>query len=413
MRLSTQWLIAILAFGLCASCADSVQEKTSTFIPEILSLENPASSGGSLSRLIADDNYLYLSWVQKTDTISTLYYAPFNGQQWADPVNVSSGTDWFVNWADFPVISVNDPLVLSTYLKKSDTATYAYDVRYNHFNGETNKGKKDVLLHADSTNTEHGFVSVVPSGRDKFHIVWLDGRFTAGHGHGTSTFQEQGAMTLRGAIISPDGSVIESTQLDSRVCDCCQTSMATTTNYTWVAYRDRSEREVRDISIVRKHRDHGWEDPISVSNDDWKINGCPVNGPSIDSFESNVALAWFTAPDEEGVVNLSFGSETKGFGPKIRVDNGNATGRVSVVMDGPTSAWILWMEPQGDKEVIQLAHWSSDGTKHSEVTISEISPERASGFPQLQLFQDTLYVSYTDLSSGAPHIKLSAIPLAK
>ena len=46
-----------------------------------------------------------------------------------------------------------------------------------------------------------------------------------------------------------------------------------------VVYRDRSEQEIRDISIVRLH-DGKWSQPSSVFEDNWKINGCPVNGLS-------------------------------------------------------------------------------------------------------------------------------------
>ncbi len=404
--------ISVLVVASFWSCKETSEENKQASLPAMKAITTPASKGSSLSRMTSDGNKLYLSWVAKKDALHTLYYASFDGLEWSKTIEVVSGSDWFVNWADFPVIAVQNESILTTYLRKSDTATYAYDIRYNYFDKQNNDWKKGLLLHSDSTKTEHGFVSVAPSGEDMFDIAWLDGRFTAGHAHGASSSMEKGAMTLRGATVLPDGTIINSTQLDSRVCDCCQTSMATTNNYTWVAYRDRSEREIRDISIVRKHRHHGWSDPMPVSKDGWKIAGCPVNGPSIDSFQNTVALAWFTAPEGEGVVKVAFASEEDGFGSAFRVDNGNATGRVNVVLEDPYNAWVLWMEPEGEKEVIRLANITSEGEKRSEIKVAEISPERASGFPQLQYFQEKLYVSYTDLSSEAPQIKLTVIPLS-
>ncbi len=58
-------------------------------------------------------------------------------------------------------------------------------------------------------------------------------------------------MTIRGAIIDKQGNKSGEWELDNRVCDCCQTSTAITANGPIVVYRDRSDEEIRDISIVR------------------------------------------------------------------------------------------------------------------------------------------------------------------
>ena len=117
-----------------------------------------------------------------------------------------------------------------------------------------------------------------------------------------------GAMTLRSAIVNGKGIISQRTELDNRVCDCCQTSATMTTNGPVVVYRDRSEEEVRDISIVR-NVNAKWTQPQTVGLDNWKIAACPVNGPSVDAIDNTVAVAWFTVTKGIGDVRVVFSQD--------------------------------------------------------------------------------------------------------
>ena len=131
--------------------------------------------------------------------------------------------------------------------------------------------------------------------------------------------------------------------------------------------------------------------PKNVYQDHWEIPGCPVNGPAIDSFNDAVALAWFTAENDNPRIQVSF-SENQGetFGLQYRVDNGNAIGRVDVVMIDQNNAVVSWMEPDGIDTLIQILKVSSNGEKNIPITITKTRSERSSGFPQLELVGDKL-----------------------
>ena len=152
--------------------------------------------------------------------------------------------------------------------------------------------KTDLALHTDDTPTEHGFVSIVPY-RNNFFVNWLDGRHTDENEEG-----ERGAMTLRGVIVTTTGKLIEEYELDDKTCDCCQTTSAITDNGPVVIYRDRSDDEIRDISIVRQVEGE-WTAPKVIHEDDWQIKGCPVNGPKVDVLSNSLVVAWFTAAENK------------------------------------------------------------------------------------------------------------------
>lgn len=239
---------------------------------------------------------------------------------WSSSEEIINGNDWFVNWADFPAIAENNGSILTNFLQKSADGTYTYDVKLNYFSSETNSWNKNILLNTDGTQSEHGFVSMLPYKDDSFFVTWLDGRTTV------NVDREHAQMTLRAAFVDKEGSILEDTLLDNRVCDCCQTSAAMTKNGPVVVYRDRSSEEVRDISIVR-FVNGTWTTPQVVYNDQWIMPGCPVNGPSIDTKESNIAMAWFTAENDNPRVQVIFSEDNgKTFGLPFRLDNGNAIG---------------------------------------------------------------------------------------
>ena len=358
----------------------------------------PAANNSHLGRLQATGDALYFSWVQSEDRMDSLFYSAYSKGEWKQAVPVSNGDDWFVNWADFPAISANGDKVLTNLLVKSDTGTYTYDVQLNLLQADTLM-KAPFILHNDGTKSEHGFVSLLPW-KDGFFATWLDGRNTAGGHHGHDGHGSGGAMTLRGAFIGVNGTISQDTQLDERICDCCQTAAALLPDGIIVAYRDRTKDEIRDISVVKYTEGLGWSTPEAISGDNWQIAGCPVNGPSLSSLGHQVALAWFSAPEGEGKVKVKY-SEDGGnsFGDPIRLDGGFANGRVDVQWIDQQRLAVLWMEPKAEQDGLMLKILTAAGETLEIHHIATMDPSRASGFPQLELFENQLYVAWTDVGA--------------
>ncbi|MDX1407284.1 MAG: hypothetical protein R3330_04100, partial [Saprospiraceae bacterium] len=171
------------------------------------------------------------------------------GDSWSPRREIARGSDWFVNWADFPsVVAFSDGRSLAAHwLQKSASGTYDYDVRISVSKdmGETWSGS--FIPHTDGIPAEHGFVSMIPADSNRILAIWLDGRhMQAGEGHGHR--HGGGAMTLRAAEFDVDGNLFAEAELDSMVCECCQTDAAMTSTGPIVVYRNRSDQEIRDIS---------------------------------------------------------------------------------------------------------------------------------------------------------------------
>ena len=380
-------LIAVFAVSWIAAAR--------TAAAEIRELPTPAAAGsGQPSLFAADDGRVFLSWIERQgDGRHALRFSVWRGESWSAARLVAEGRHWFVNWADFPsVIATPDGTLVAHWLVKSGPASYAYDV---HVASSIDGGKTwsaPLVPHRDGTETEHGFVSLVPAPDGSLAAAWLDGRETAPEG---SAPAKSGAMTLRYAHFSPAGKLSREALLDARVCDCCQTSAAVTAEGPVVVYRDRSASEQRDISIVRL-REGRWSEPRAVFDDGWQIQGCPVNGPSVAADGRRLAVAWFTAANDVPRVKLAFSQDAGGsFQEPVVVDDGSPLGRVRTVLLEDGSALVSWVEGGAAGSSLRLRRVGAGGEKGPAITVVPAAAAMSNGFPQMARARGALVFAWT------------------
>jgi len=371
-------LFGILVIGACS-------EKPKQEVFEVHPLNSPSAHNSSLPFLFSNSNKALLSWVEKVgDSTTRLRYSEIKDGKWQAAKDITAGTDWFVNWADFPAIAENNGHLFSHVLQKSSKGTYSYDVKMNLLPSGSEKWNTAIPLHTDKTATEHGFVTVLPYQKDSFFVTWLDGRNTE------------------------DGTIKNETLLDSRTCDCCQTTAAITANGPVVVYRDRTEDEIRDISIVRRINGE-WTSPTPVHEDNWKIKGCPVNGPKAAAIENITAVAWFTAADEKPTVKVSFsGDGGANFDKPIIVNTSNVIGRVDVLLLSKQEALISYMETVAGHAQLKVAKVNRSGQMDKR-TITELEASRQTGFPQMELIGDEIHFAWTAVDKETSSVKAAYV----
>jgi hypothetical protein len=365
-------------------------------------LASPAAEESLTPFLAGSPTGLHLSWLEKTAEGHRLRYSSWNGTRFSTPSTIRASDRFFANWADFSsVLPFAEDRLAAHWLEKSAAGTYEYDVfvSISDDGGKTwSSGKK---LHGDETLSEHGFVSLAREA-DGFRAVWLDGR----------SFKKD-APDNEMALFSArfDGTaIVEETPLDSRVCECCQTAMAAIPGGFFVAYRDRSQDEIRDIGTVR-FASGKWSEPRTIVNDGWHLTGCPVNGPQVASDGNRLALAWFTASRDDPRVQVVFsedGGET--FGAPVRVDSGQVLGRVDVELLGQ-DAVVTWLARATRGGEILARRISPSGGGSEAITIARTAADRASGFPRMSSYQGALYVAWTENSSrqGPSRVQLARL----
>ena len=376
-----------------------------------MEITNPTKAQAKFPRLFTDNSgTVFMSWYEDVNNTTQLYFSTYKNNIWSEPTLISESDSWFVNWADFPsVIGINGNALATHWLQKSSNGTYSYDVTI----GEAkNNFASPFVPHKDGTPTEHGFASMVPLSDSSFFAVWLDGRNTfEPHDHNYRINDLSRAMTLRGSLIQKNKEVIDH-QIDPSICDCCNTTLTQTSNGLLVAYRNRTEDEIRDIYASSYSLDsQKWSKPKVVHNDHWKIAACPVNGPMMDSIEDNIAIAWFTGAFNKPVVKLSFSSNAgTTFMEPVIIDNEIPLGRVDVILSSPDYAWVSWMSKTEKWANLKIALVSKSKGIMENYIISDISPSRSVGFPQLTKLSNGMMLAWTEINENKTSIRTMIIP---
>jgi hypothetical protein len=362
----------------------------------------PAGVPSAQPSLVARGEALHLSWIEPEAGGHRLRHARDEGSGFGAPAEIASGRGWFVNWADFPSLAVlEDGSLAAHLLVKRSEAPYAYDVRLLR-SPDGVRWSEPETVHDDGTATEHGFVSLWPSGGSGLGIAWLDGRATGGGGHDHAG--HGGAMTLRTARFDEQGKQ-DDRALDAGTCDCCQTDAALAARGPVLVYRDRTENEIRDIAIVRL-REGRWTEPALVHADGWRMPACPVNGPAVAARGDEIVVAWYTAADGEPQVRLAHSSDDgEHFGEPLIVARGSQVqGRVDV-QRGDGFVALTWIDEDGEGQTLRLARFAPDLSREIErVEIAKLARGRATGFPRLALRGDVAHVVWTDVVERVPRV---------
>ena len=400
-------LLGVLAVGCNRSVTDSSSpQKTigsngATPALTIKASDSPAGVDSREPELSATaDGRIILSWVEKVgEKRYALRFATRDASAWSKAGTVAEGGNWFVNWADFPsVIALTDGSLAAHWLVKSGTGTYAYDVNIARSKDGGRTWGKPIVPHTDKTQTEHGFVSLVPLPDGRVGAVWLDGRNlkdVKDH-EGDEHTPLPVSMTLRYAAIDADGKLSEEALLDDRVCECCQTSAALTSAGAIAVYRDRSDKEIRDIHFVTKQQGN-WSAPRPVYSDNWEISGCPVNGPSVSADGRRVAVAWYTGANDSPHVKAAFSNDAGAtFSQPIQVDDGETLGRVDVLLLPDLSALVCWLSGTAEGGAIKVRRVQPDSSLGTPAVIAKTDISRSSGFPRMAKFGDEVYFAWTE-----------------
>jgi hypothetical protein len=398
-------LVAIMLMLICSlsfASGDAIELAIAT---------GPGSAEPHLAK--GPDGAIVLSWLEPVGEKTQLKFSRLEAGTWSEPGMVAEGDNWFVNWADFPsVVPISGSLWAAHWLAKREGGVYAYDVAVSISRDAGTSWSGAITPHGDNTATEHGFVSMFPW-QGGVGVVWLDGRKTSAAG-GEHDHGESGGMTLRSAVISPQGQVHSEAEMDDLVCDCCQTGVAVSSQGPVAVYRNRTESEIRDIYLARSV-DNQWLEGEPVNNDGWEISGCPVNGPAIAASENAVAVAWFTMAENTPRVRFAWSHDSgASFESAIDIAEESPTGRVDVAILEDGGAIVSWLDQaKNDQGLIRFRRILLDNRLGPVREITHTSLSRPAGFPQLVQDGNSLVVAWTDVTDEKSRVRSARIPLGE
>lgn len=379
-------LTLVMATGIAAG-AQAPQQWNLSVQPVQLN----AQRGSSGVQLTTSKKGVLVSWLDMDNDEPTLKFAERTAAGWTPPVNVASGEDWFVTEADTPsVLRLSNGTLVADWMQSSSDEFEASNLRlsYSKDNGKT--WSKPFLPHHDGTITQHAFATLFELANGNLGLVWLDGRLTVKD-------REHGPMTLRYGAYNAQWTQVSDRAIDAKVCDCCTTSVATTADGPIAVYRNRTDDEIRDIYVTRYEKG-AWTAGKSVHADGWVIQACPVNGPAISALGRNVAVAWFTAKNDQGQAWAALSSDAgRTWSQPIRLDDAASMGKVDIEMLDDGSAVAAWIEFANQRSTLRARRVEASGAKSAAVTVAGAAGTgRVGGVPRMVRSGNELVFAWVD-----------------
>ena len=356
-------------------------------------LPSPAGDATAQPQLTTSSSGVILSWLENTSSQTALKFSERTAAGWSEPRLVAFGDDFFTNYADIPsVVRLADRTLVAHWMRMNGASASGYDLRLSRSTDEGRTWSAPFSPHHDGTKTEHGFASLFDTGGG-LGLIWLDGRAMK---PGTTPDDDgTGDMGLRAAHFDRSWKQLSEAAVDLRVCECCPTAAAVTTDGPILAYRNRSADEVRDIYVSRFTGD-AWTVPAPVHDDGWKIDGCPVNGPAISASGRLVSVAWFTAPKDDGHAFVAFSQDAgRTFSAPVQIDDAGSLGRVAVEQLADGSAVAGWIELAGKSTAFKVRRIERGGQRSPAVTVTDLGERRNSGYPRLARHGQELVFAWT------------------
>src|SRR5687768_12273144 len=412
-------VVAVLVLGTvipaaaCRSSKPSPPPSAESAFPfAVESVQVPAQGDSGKPQLTRSDGGVVLSWLEQADASTTLKFSELTRGAWAAAITVASSNAWFVTDADVPtVMRKSDGTLVATTYASVDPAIEAYDLRLSYSRDEGKTWSQPVSPHHDGTKTQHGFASLFEMPDGVLGMIWLDGRAPE-------------SMSVYFAAFDAAWKQTAETSVNARVCECCPTAATMTAEGPLVAFRDRSNQEIRDIHVARvEHPSTAlgagpstplgagpstplgaggtWTDAVPIHADNWRIEACPVNGPALSARGRTVAAAWFSATGNNGHAYAAFSQDAgRTWGDPIRLDDETSLGRVDIELLDGDSALATWVEFANERAQLRARQVSASRERSAAATIAGAGERRLRGYPRLSGNGNTLIFAWTESGDG-------------
>ena len=303
------------------------------------------------SVVMDEQSTLHFAFEQNSEIFYTYATEPYSS--FAPPIAVTDSPEPIYNSAENrPKIVIDKAGGIYISWTKKLSARFSGDIRFSYARNVQNEDPEfsaPVTVNDDSLITGHRFDTLGISPEQDVYIAWIDKRDQ--HAAKLKGQNYKGAALYYSVLESGSKALSENRKIVDHACECCRLAMQTTRHARFpmtLMWRHIFPQDMRDHAIGRIGKeptsDARYLEPYRATNDQWELQGCPHHGPqltgSADSTE--VDMVWF-----------SNGKRNQG---------------------------------------VHYARW--DWNRKKVINESAIDESPNAGHPDIQRFQDKLYIAY-------------------
>jgi hypothetical protein len=413
---------------LVASCSTEKAPATSQRAdPVHLAIEGRSNANPSIA---ANGDFVAVSWSASTSNATDVYTATSRdgGRSFGAPVRVNDiPGDARINSELPPRVvfvpgSTGDPdIVVVWSTKRGDTTSLQW--ARSDDGGAT--FSRAAFVPGTNARGARGWQSVAVDSTGRELERWLAHRdvppMTAEHHHGSGAATSSKAAddaTARAALSKLYFAALTDrapTVITNSVCYCCKTSLVTKGANVYAAWRHVYPGSARNIAFTMS-RDGGrtFAPPVKVSDDHWKIDGCPENGPALAVDDAHRAyVVWVTPPDGNsdtplGIFYASADSAMR-FHPRVAMPNRGPAAHAQIVVAPDGRLVAAWDEIVDGRRQVGLARLMprDDGT--AAIDRMESGAEGETGWPVLAATPARVLVGWVSRNGPKSEIVVSSL----
>lgn len=371
--------------------------------------------------LAADGVRVAAAWLASTEAGADVFVAMSEngGERFFVPVRVNDvAGDAAGNGEQPPRVALKDRVVTVVWVSKR-TGVSGIRAAQSTDGGRTFSPAR--TISPEGVTGARGWESVAVSDDGVVHAAWLDGRnassppqpadpasakhASAPHAADHSAHQH-GAMRqdIVHAMWHDNGPIVESPVAEN-VCFCCKTGVAIKGSDVFVVWRHLFPGGVRDIAIGRS-ADGGrtFGPPVRVSADNWRIDACPDDGPSlaIDA-DGAVRVAWPTLLQDGGQPHMAIFEATSRdggatFSPRGRVDASAAGASHPRLAVSQGKRAIVWDEPAAEGRRVML--------RGADDRVQALAEGGSASYPAIAAAPGAFVVAWSEQASGRSLVRV-------
>lgn len=253
-----------------------------------------------------------------------------------------------------------------------------------------------VTLNDNRDEIGHRFDSLVVTPENHVYVIWIDKRDRVEASK--KNIKYIGASLYYTFSKDAGNSFGKNIRLTEHSCECCR--IATTYDGVDVVsiWRHIFDTNTRDHRISRIHNPASMQ---RVSNDNWKLDGCPHHGPAISvDLQGRYHVSWYTrGQNRKGLYYARADKAGEPFTPPIQLGGLESQAGHSSLATVNNRVYVAWSEFDGRQSIIQFAeiNASASGLMNKRVLASS---QGDVDYPYLLEFDGQLFLAWQTRNEG-------------
>jgi hypothetical protein len=210
------------------------------------------------------------------------------------------------------------------------------------------------------------FPVLASDGRGRIFAAWIDKRTTAA---ARAAGQPKPGAALAYAWSGDGGDHFDVSQVfQDNSCECCRLGVAMDSRgLPAVLFRNLFDGGVRDHALIVFGNRSSPGPASRVSEDNWVLNGCPHQGPSLAIGSGGTYhAAWFTlGPVRQGAFYARSTDGGRTFSPPLALGSADRHPTRPYVLVADGIVWLAWKEFDGQRTSVAVMRSHDDGNSWS------------------------------------------------